>query len=114
MADRDLDLSGGMLDDDYVLRSKIGEGGWGVVYRAEQKSLGRVVVVKVLHGERIAKGASVKRFLREARLASQLDHPYAAHVYAFGVDEDEEHDELWWIAMELVRGVTLADWLEAH
>src|SRR5215510_7507654 len=107
MADRDLDLFGRVLDGDYVLRSKIGEGGWGVVYRAEQKSLGREVVVKVLHGERIEKGASVARFLREARLASQLDHPYAAHVCAFGVD-DEEHGELWWIAMELVRGVTLA------
>src|ERR1700759_1340614 len=113
MADSDLDLSGRTLGD-FVLHSKIGEGGWGLVYQAEQKSLSREVVVKVLHGERTEKGSSVERFLREARLASQLDHPYAAHVYAFGADEDEEGDERWWIAMELVRGVTLADWLEAH
>jgi len=112
MADPDLDLSGRKLGD-FVIHSKIGEGGWGLVYRAEQKPLGREVVVKVLHGKKIEKGASVERFLREARLASQLDHPYAAHVHAFGVDK-EQGDELWWIAMELVRGVTLADWLEAH
>src|SRR6185369_12425455 len=46
-----------------------------------------------------------------ARLASRLDHPYAAHVYAFGI---EEEDRLLWIAMERVRGVTLAEWLKAH
>jgi serine/threonine protein kinase len=53
----------------------------------------------------------VQRFLREARLASRLDHPYAAHVYAFGI---EEQDGLLWIAMERVRGVTLAAWLTTH
>ncbi|HEX8115289.1 MAG TPA: protein kinase [Kofleriaceae bacterium] len=112
MADHDLDLSGRTLGD-FVIHSKIGEGGWGLVYRAEQKPLGREVVVKVLHGERIEKGASVERFLREARLASQLGHPCATHVHAFGVHEDQGQ-RLWWIAMELVRGVTLADWLKAH
>jgi serine/threonine protein kinase len=49
--------------------------------------------------------------LREAQLASRLDHPYAAHVYAFGA---EDEDGLPWIAMELVHGVTLRDWLETR
>src|SRR6185503_964132 len=49
----------------------------------------------------------VRRFLREAKLASQLDHPYAAHIYAFGI----ESDGLFWIAMEMVHGATLARWL---
>jgi WD40 repeat protein/serine/threonine protein kinase len=106
----DLDLCGRTLGD-FVLRTKIDEGGFGLVYRAEQQSLKRTVVVKVLHPERIGRGASVERFLREARLAAQLDHPYAAHVYASGVEEDVE---LWWIAMELVKGVTLAAWLKKH
>jgi serine/threonine-protein kinase len=53
----------------------------------------------------------VQRFLREARLASRLDHPYAAHVYAFGI---EEQDKLLWIAMERVQGITLAQWLKMH
>jgi WD40 repeat protein len=49
--------------------------------------------------------------LREAQLASRLDHPYAAHVYAFGA---EEADGLLWIAMELVEGITLRRWLRDH
>ncbi|MGH2907176.1 MAG: WD40 repeat domain-containing serine/threonine-protein kinase [Solirubrobacterales bacterium] len=106
----DLDLCGRTLGE-FGLRAKLGEGGSGVVYRAWQESLHREVVVKVLHPDKIAKGASAERFLREARLASKLDHPYAAHVYAFGVDENTG---LWWIAMELVKGVTLTEWLKAH
>src|SRR5205085_2171289 len=45
---------------------------------------------------------------REARLASRLDHPYAAHVYAFGV---EKEDRLLWIAMEMVHGTPFDRWL---
>jgi serine/threonine protein kinase len=64
------------------------------VYRGEQPSLEREVVVKVLHAER-GDSVSRERFLREARLAAQLDHLYAAHVYGFGA-----HDEgnVLWIA----------------
>jgi hypothetical protein len=54
---------------------------------------------------------SRERFLREAKLASQLRHPYAAHVYAFGA---EDQGSLLWIAMELVQGVSLHDWLGKH
>ncbi len=54
--------------------------------------------------------ASADRFLREARLASRLDHPYAAHVYAFGV----EPDSTMWIAMELVRGTPLYELISKH
>lgn len=50
-----------------------------------------------------------QRFLREAQLASRFDHPFAAHIYAFGVDEDEG---LLWIAMELVQGLTLSSWIK--
>ncbi|MEM9492975.1 MAG: serine/threonine-protein kinase, partial [Myxococcota bacterium] len=60
-------------------------------------------VVKVLRQSRVNMGV-VERFLREARLASQLDHPYAAHIYAFGHDSG---CEVFWIAMELIRGVEL-------
>ncbi|HEX7839490.1 MAG TPA: serine/threonine-protein kinase, partial [Kofleriaceae bacterium] len=105
MADRD--LSGRTLGE-FILREQIGEGGYGAVYRGEQPLLERDVVVKVLH-ERRADDVSRGRFLREAKLASRLDHPYAAHVYAFGA---EDQDGLLWIAMELVQGVPLDDWLE--
>ncbi len=87
---------------DFVLKQRLGAGGGGEVYLAEQTTLGREAVIKVmLRGER---GADAdQRFLREARLASQLDHPFAAHVYGFGA----EADGVLWITMELVRGASL-------
>jgi serine/threonine-protein kinase len=109
MPDKD-DLSGRKIGE-FVLRERIGEGGFGAVYSCEQPLLGREAVIKVLHPKLRRRDVIVQRFLREAQLASRLDHPYAAHVYAFGV---EEHDRLLWIAMERVRGVTLAQWLTAH
>ena len=88
---------------DFVVRDKLGEGGSAIVYRAEQPSLGRDVVVKVLRtGRRVGEDA-VQRFLAEARLASRFDHPFASHIYAFGA----EADGLLWLAMERVRGTPL-------
>src|SRR5262249_37183975 len=77
------------------------------VYRANQRSLNREAIVKVLPVGAPPDALLVEEFLREARLAALLDHPYAAHVYAFTV----ETDGLLWIAMELVRGTTLADFI---
>ncbi len=93
---------------EFVLRERIGEGAHGAVYRCEQPLLGREAVIKVLHGKHSTKQVMIQRFLREARLASRLDHPYAAHVYAFGV---EREDRLLWIAMEMVHGTPLDRWL---
>src|SRR5262252_1243276 len=87
----------------FVIVEKLGRGGSGDVYRAEQQPLGRSVVIKVLRREVAMAPNRVERFLREAKLASRLDHPYAAHIYAFGA----ETDGLLWIAMEHVRGATL-------
>ena len=103
------DLIGRPLGE-FIVRAQIGEGGYAVVYRCEQPLLGREAVIKVLHARRRGDGAAGERFLREARLASRLDHPYAAHVYQFGV----ETDGILWIAMEMVQGVTLGDWLAKH
>ncbi|HEX8113025.1 MAG TPA: serine/threonine-protein kinase [Kofleriaceae bacterium] len=104
-----MELSGRRLGE-FTLREQIGEGGCAVVYRCEQPQLRRSAVVKVLHERGQRSDAALDRFRREAQLASQLDHPYAAHVYAFG-DED---DGLFWIAMELVQGIALDNWLEVH
>jgi tRNA A-37 threonylcarbamoyl transferase component Bud32 len=82
---------------------KIGRGGSGLVFRAEQAQLGRSCVIKVLRHEVAMAPNRVERFLREAKLASRLDHPYAAHIYAFGA----ETDNVLWIAMEYVKGITL-------
>jgi WD40 repeat protein len=91
---------------DFVVRGRIGQGAFGAVYLADQVGLGRVAVVKVLHAALRAEAAG--RFLQEARLLARLDHPYAAHVYAFGA----EPDGLLWIAMERVDGTPLDRLLE--
>ena len=106
----DLDLSKRWLGE-FVVGERIGAGGYGTVYRCEQPALQREAVIKVLHAQRGKNDAAYERFTREARLASRLDHPYAAHVYSFGV---EERDGLLWIAMELVQGITLSAWLKAR
>jgi len=88
---------------DFVLREQVGEGQFGSVYRAEQPLLEREAVVKILRENHRANQQIIQRFMREARLAARLDHPYAAHIYAFGA----EPDGMLWIAMELVRGTPL-------
>ncbi len=88
---------------EFVIRKPLSGGGFGMVFKAEQSALGREAVVKVLHEHHASNPNTVQRFLREARLASLLDHPYAAHTYAFGA----EPDGVLWIAMELVRGTPL-------
>jgi WD40 repeat protein/serine/threonine protein kinase len=93
---------------EFVLRERIDEGGFGAVYRCDQPLLGREAVVKVLHQRLRRNDVLLQRFMREAQLASRLDHPYAAHVYAFGIEHD---DGLFWIAMEMVQGTTLTRWL---
>ncbi|MCX5748207.1 MAG: serine/threonine-protein kinase, partial [Proteobacteria bacterium] len=89
----------------FAIVEQLGRGGSGDVYRAEQAQLGRSAVIKVLRRDATGGHAAhrIERFLREAKLASKLDHPYAAHVYAFGAESDGSL----WIAMEHVRGRTL-------
>ncbi len=104
------DLLIGRTLGDFVLRDRLGEGGFGVVYLADQPALDRQAVVKILRRGAKTDAETVPRFLREARLASRLDHPYAAHIYAFGA----EADGVMWIAMELVRGATLHELLKSQ
>ncbi|MCA1594565.1 MAG: tetratricopeptide repeat protein [Acidobacteria bacterium] len=86
----------------YLIRSKIGSGGMGDVYEAEDQRLLRTVAIKFIkRQEHVAEGAG-KRFLREARMASQLNHPNIVTIYE--ICETEEHT---YIAMELVRGRNL-------
>src|SRR5437588_2030328 len=83
----------------YKITHKIGAGGQGTVYKATDTKLGRTVVLKVLPAELTAKETNLKRFDREARLASALDHPNICTI--FDLDEVEG---LHFIAMQHVEG----------
>src|SRR5437016_8979496 len=83
----------------YKITTKLGAGGQGTVYKATDQKLGRTVVVKVLPAELTVKETNLKRFEREARLASALDHPNICTI--FDMDEAEG---LHFIAMQYVEG----------
>jgi TolB-like protein/tRNA A-37 threonylcarbamoyl transferase component Bud32 len=86
----------------FVIREKIGAGGMGEVYLAEDQRLGRQVAIKILPAELATDSGRRARFDREARAASALNHPNIAHIYDVG-DEDGTH----FIAMEYVEGPDL-------
>jgi tRNA A-37 threonylcarbamoyl transferase component Bud32 len=97
-------MIGRVLDQRYQVRSPLGRGGMGTVYRAWQLSVDREVALKVVHGKLTADRAAAKRFLREARLASRLSQPNIVNVYDFGQTPD---DGALYLVMELLRGRTL-------
>ena len=83
----------------YKILEKIGAGGQGTVYKALDKKLNRIVVIKVLPPELTAKTANFKRFEREAQLCSQLEHPNICTIYDFN-----EADGVFYIVMQYVEG----------
>jgi serine/threonine protein kinase/tetratricopeptide (TPR) repeat protein len=83
----------------YRILEKIGAGGQGTVYKALDSKLGRTVVIKVLPPELTVKEANLKRFEREARLASALDHPNICTIFDLN-----EVDGVHFIAMQYVEG----------
>jgi serine/threonine-protein kinase len=97
-------MLGREIDGRFVIRERVGTGGMGVVYRAWQESVKRDVAVKVMRARCGIDKVIAKRFLREARLASQLTHPCTVSVIDFG----QTDDEVLYLVMELVRGPTLA------
>jgi len=96
-------LDFGTIINGFLIESKIGQGGMGVVYKAKQLNLERYVALKVL-AEHLASGQEfVERFFKEARAAANLNHPNIVQVY----DAGSTIDGIYYFAMELIEGETL-------
>ena len=91
----------------YRIHGRIGQGGMGEVYAADDRTLNRKVAIKFLLAAEAADSDAVEgrqRLLHEARAAAHLDHPFICKVYEVG-----EHESRAFLAMEFVEGVTLED-----
>ncbi len=88
----------------YKILDKLGEGGMGVVYKAEDTKLKRTVALKFLPLDTLGTGEEKDRFVREAQAAAALNHPNIATIYS--IDEEEGH---LYISMEYIEGESLKE-----
>jgi protein kinase-like protein len=103
------DLRNGETFGAYDIAGVAGSGGMGVVYRAEQRSLGRTVALKVIRPQIAGSGDYRSRFLREARIAAAVDHPHVVTVFEVG-----EQAGLLYLAMQWVDGIDLRALLDGQ
>lgn len=93
----------------YDLLEELARGGMGVVYKARQRNLSRLVALKMIRGERLAQASEVQRFRREATAAATLHHPHIVSVHEAG-----EVDGQYFYSMDFVEGRSLAEVVREH
>ncbi len=94
---------------DYEVLEKIGHGGMGVVYKARQISLNRLVALKMIRSGAFATSAEVQRFLNEAQAVASLEHPNIVALYTVG-----KNDGQYFLSMQLTHGSDLAKVIQAR
>src|SRR5215203_5326437 len=109
MRGRNVALQAGTRLGPYEVLSLIGAGGMGEVYRARDPRLNREVAIKVLPADRVTDGDRRRRFLREARAASALNHPHIVTIH-----EVETLEGVDFLVMEYVRGKSLDALIPRH
>jgi serine/threonine protein kinase len=92
-----------LLLESYVLLERLGEGGMGIVFKARNWKLDRLVALKLIRKERLSNTEVVRRFQREVRAAAQLNHPNVVHAYDCGECGDRH-----FYVMEYIDGIDLA------
>jgi len=97
------DQIGRVLNGRYQIEEKVGEGGFGSVFRGKQLATGREVALKILHPHNVSDATIVARFRREAEACSKLRNPHTVITYDF----DETEDGVLYLVMELLTGRSL-------
>ncbi len=104
----DADLFEGQTVGEYRIDKKIGEGGFGSVYRAVHPLIGKTAAIKVLNRQYSSNPQMVSRFISEARAVNQIRHRNIIDIFSFGALEDGRQ----YYVMEMLEGMTLADFMK--
>src|SRR5262245_19734016 len=106
----DSGLQPGQQVGDYVVEHKLGEGGFGTVFKATHPLIGKVVAIKVLNRQYSAQPEMVSRFVAEARAVNQIRNRFIIDIFGFGQLDDGRH----YYVMEYLDGAPLDDYLERN
>jgi eukaryotic-like serine/threonine-protein kinase len=96
---------GKVIDGRYEIQARIGEGGMGVVYKARQTSIDRIIAIKMLNAQMAGDPTWVQRFYNEAKACSRLQHPNTIRMFDFG----QTNDGRLFMSMEFLDGMSLRE-----